>query len=87
LHLKWIKQRHKPIAIGSRQEPHLPKQGSLLYTVLTFLMYDEVNLVNIRILIELIINPEEEDVIFLNTAKKFNSSAGQCLLGLSFSKP
>lgn len=42
---------------------------------------------NIRILIERLINPEEEDIIFINTAKKFNSSAGQCLIGLSFTQP
>lgn len=35
---------------------------------------------------ENLIVPEEEDIIFINTAKKFNSSAGQCLLGLSFAE-
>ena len=35
----------------------------------------------------MIIDPEAEDINFLNTAKKFNSSAGQCLIGLSFRKP
>jgi hypothetical protein len=34
-----------------------------------------------------VIDPEADDIIFLNTAKKFNSSAGQCLLGLSFKRP
>lgn len=38
-------------------------------------------------MMENIINPEENDVIFINTAKKFNTSAAQCLIGLSFSNP
>lgn len=31
--------------------------------------------------------PDEEDIIFINSAKKYNSSAGQCLLGISFTQP
>lgn len=42
---------------------------------------------NIRIVVETIIDPTKESIIFLNTAKKFNSSAGQCLIGLSFLQP
>jgi hypothetical protein len=30
------------------------------------------------------VNSEEQDIIFINSAKKFNSSAGQCLIGFSF---
>lgn len=43
--------------------------------------------VNVRILVETIIDPEKEDIIFINTARKFNSSAGQCLIGLHFIEP
>jgi hypothetical protein len=32
-----------------------------------------------------IVDSEENDIIFINSAKKFNSEASQCLLGLSFS--
>ncbi len=42
---------------------------------------------NIRIVVEAVIDPTKESIIFLNTAKKFNSSAGQCLMGLSFFQP
>lgn len=45
------------------------------------------NLVNVKILIESVIDPEENDIIFMNSAKKYNSSAGQCLLGVSFTLP
>lgn len=38
-------------------------------------------------MIENIVDQEEQDIIFINTAKKFNSSAGQCLIGFSFSHP
>lgn len=44
-------------------------------------------LVNIKLLIESVINPDENDIIFMNSAKKYNSSAGQCLLGVSFTLP
>lgn len=50
-------------------------------------MYLESYIVNIRVMVENIVNPEEEDIIFINTAKKFNSSAGQCLIGFAFKKP
>ena len=33
------------------------------------------------------INPDENDIIFINSSKKYNSSAGQCLLGVSFTQP
>ncbi len=45
------------------------------------------NVVNVKMLIETVINPEENDIIFINSAKKYNSSAGQCLLGVSFTQP
>ena len=45
------------------------------------------NSVNVKILIESVIDPEENDIIFMNSAKKYNSSAGQCLLGVSFTQP
>jgi hypothetical protein len=40
--------------------------------------------VNIRVMVENLVEPEEEDIIFINTAKKFNTSAGQCLIGFRF---
>lgn len=39
---------------------------------------------NIRVMVENLVEPEEEDIIFINTAKKFNTSAGQCLIGFRF---
>ena len=36
-------------------------------------------------MIPLLLDPEEDDIIFINSAKKFNDSASQCLIGLSFS--
>lgn len=50
-------------------------------------MYFSSHLVNIRVMVENIVNPEEQDIIFINTAKKFNTSAGQCLIGFAFKKP
>ena len=41
--------------------------------------------VNIRKMIPLLVDPETDDIIFINSAKKFNDSASQCLIGLSFS--
>ena len=46
-----------------------------------------INSVNVKILIESVIDPDESDIIFMNSAKKYNSSAGQCLLGVSFTQP
>ena len=36
-------------------------------------------------MIPLLVDPETDDIIFINSAKKFNDSASQCLIGLSFS--
>lgn len=38
-------------------------------------------------LVESIIDPAQEDITLINTAKKFNSSVGQCVIGLSFQLP
>jgi len=50
-------------------------------------MVSSVMQINVKILIESVIDPDENDIIFMNSAKKYNSSAGQCLLGVSFTQP
>ena len=32
-------------------------------------------------------DPDEQDILFINSAKKFNVSAMQCLIGFSFASP
>ena len=43
--------------------------------------------INIRMMIEHVIDPDADDIIFLNTARKFNSSTGECLMGVAFDEP
>lgn len=38
-------------------------------------------------LVDLIINPEQEEIILLNSAKKYNVSASECVIGLEFTRP
>ena len=38
-------------------------------------------------MLEKLVDAEQQDILFINSAKKFNSSAGQCLIGFAFEKP
>lgn len=38
-------------------------------------------------MIEQLINPEEEEIILINSAKKYNASASQVVLGLEYFDP
>lgn len=46
-----------------------------------------ISLVNVLSLVDQIINPEEQEIILLNSAKKYNVSASECVIGLEFAKP
>lgn len=44
-------------------------------------------IVNILSLVDQIINPEQEEIILMNSAKKYNVSASECVIGLEFVQP
>lgn len=87
MHFERIEQRYQQAARSESEKSDLLKQRGLLCAFFSFLQYKCIYAVNIRIMTEKIIEADEEDIIFLNTAKKFNTSAGQCLIGLSFNQP
>jgi hypothetical protein len=87
MHRQRVKQRHQSLAGSPCAKQDILKQRSLLYPQQLIFTYPNSKTVNIRMLMDRAINLEEEDIIFLNSAKKFNESAGQCLIGLAFAQP